>query len=143
MPGILDQAQTPRVNELKLMVNRLVAKALHAAPTVVVGAEGRMDEALAAVDGLRAEIRKLRANVDQRDRDHERQERRIASLAADNERQRTTIQELRASGRMTLLEAGRAAIDRYGTPPPGEGRHPLQGHRDSMGYVVTYFVRTV
>lgn len=31
------------------------------------------------------------------------------------------------------LEAARRGIARYGTPPPGEGRHPLQSHRDSMG----------
>lgn len=31
------------------------------------------------------------------------------------------------------LEAVRRAIARYGAPPPGEGTHPLQGHRDSMG----------
>jgi hypothetical protein len=31
------------------------------------------------------------------------------------------------------LEAARRAIERYGPPPPGEGTHPLQRHRDSMG----------
>jgi hypothetical protein len=31
------------------------------------------------------------------------------------------------------LETARRVIDRIGPPPPGEGTHPLQRHRDSMG----------
>lgn len=30
-------------------------------------------------------------------------------------------------------EAYQRAIDAYGEPPEGEGTHPLQRHRDSMG----------
>jgi hypothetical protein len=51
---------------------------------------------------------------------------RIRSLEAE-------IAELRATGRMTLLEATRKGLREFGTPPPGEGTHPLQSHRDSMG----------
>lgn len=35
---------------------------------------------------------------------------------------------------MSLIDAHREAERRYGSPPPGESRHPLShGHRDSMG----------
>jgi hypothetical protein len=72
------------------------------------------------------EIRRLRAEVVDLGR-------RLDAMQDRAQRAEGLVRELRASGRETLLETTRRGLREYGAPPPGEGTHPLQGHRDSMG----------
>lgn len=133
MPGILDDERGVPVFHAALARERearvVLRRALGARPGVrIEDYDGvglvRLCEVLAGVlrdaeragDVLRAD---LAATILQR-------ERQVGDLEAQ-------VRELRANGAKTDLQAARRAIARYGAPPPGEGTHPLQGHRDSMG----------
>lgn len=50
-----------------------------------------------------------------------------------NHKDQVTPAQAKADREAEELRIARRVIDRYGPPPPGEGTHPLQRHRDSMG----------
>jgi len=57
----------------------------------------------------------------------------VIRLRRENRELKEKVAELKRNGAKSTLEVTREGLRRFGTPPPGEGTHPLQGHRDSMG----------